>query len=100
MTDTKQLERQLSDEGNCILPNLLTGDQLRDARAALQRAVEAGHRAGTDLHTKGLDPNASNVRVYNLPEHDPVFVDLLRHPVALAMVTYLLGRHFIVSNFS
>jgi fumagillin biosynthesis dioxygenase len=100
VTDTKRLERQLSDEGICILPNLLTGDQLRDTRAALQRAVEAGRQAGIDSHTRGLDPNASNVRVYNLPEHDPVFVDLLQHPVALAMVTYLLGRHFIVSNFS
>jgi fumagillin biosynthesis dioxygenase len=100
MTDTKQFEKQLFEEGFCILPKLLSDVQLQDARTALQRAVEAGRQAGIDSHTKGLDPNASNVRVYNLPEHDPVFVDLLQHPVALEMVTGLLGRNFIVSNFS
>jgi ectoine hydroxylase-related dioxygenase (phytanoyl-CoA dioxygenase family) len=100
VSDNKQLQKQLSDEGFCILPNLLSDGRLEDARAALQRAIEAGRRAGVDSHTKGLDPNSANVRVYNLPEHDPLFVELLQHPTALEMVTFLLGQHFIVSNFS
>ena len=47
-----------------------------------------------------LDPNAANVRVFNLIDLDPLFGELIAHPVADAIVGGLLGEDYIVSNFT
>lgn len=100
MTDRTQAHQQLRDEGCCILRGVLSPQALHEARAALDGAVEGSRRRGIPTHTQMLDPNAANVRVYNLPEFSSVFVDLLRHPVALEMTASVLGPHFLVSNFT
>jgi ectoine hydroxylase-related dioxygenase (phytanoyl-CoA dioxygenase family) len=94
------MRQQLHDEGFCIIPDVLTPEELAQAREALDRAVEESRRRGIATYTDFMDPNASNVRVYNLPEFDPLFVELLRRPIALKAVTELLGQHFIVSSFT
>lgn len=47
-----------------------------------------------------LDPNAANVRVFDLLDIDPLFRDLIRHPLALDLVRALLGPEFLISNFT
>ncbi len=48
----------------------------------------------------GLDPNEHKVRVFHLLDLDPVFLGLIQHPAALAVVRTLLGPDFIISNFT
>lgn len=95
-----QLRDQLREEGFCVVPGALSPDPLARARQALDRAVERSREQGVPTHTATMDPNAANVRVYNLPEHDPVFVELLRAPRAQEAIGWLLGSHVLVSNFT
>jgi ectoine hydroxylase-related dioxygenase (phytanoyl-CoA dioxygenase family) len=71
-----------------------------DALARLWAASAASERRGIPRHIVGLDPNASNVRVFNLVDLDAVFAGLIAHPVAEAITADLLGPDFIVSNFT
>jgi hypothetical protein len=98
--DREQRLQQLRDEGFCIVRSLLPPGELQAARAALDGALEGMRRLGIPTHTETLDPNAANVRIYNLPEFSRVFVDLLRHPLALEMVESVLGPNVLVSNFT
>jgi ectoine hydroxylase-related dioxygenase (phytanoyl-CoA dioxygenase family) len=47
-----------------------------------------------------LDPNAANVRVFNLLDLHELFRELILHPVATALVRGLLGEHWAISNFT
>jgi ectoine hydroxylase-related dioxygenase (phytanoyl-CoA dioxygenase family) len=91
---------QLREEGWCVLPNLLSPVDLKRVNAALDRVVEEMRRRGASTHSALLDPNDSNIRVYNLPDWDSVFVELLRHPACMEIAREVLGEGFIVSNFS
>jgi ectoine hydroxylase-related dioxygenase (phytanoyl-CoA dioxygenase family) len=92
--------RQLRDEGFCVVPGALSPPELEQARAALDRAIDASREAGVPTHDTRLDPNASNIRVYNLPARDPFFVDLMREPSARTVVESVLGPHILLSNFT
>ncbi len=91
---------QVRDEGFCIIPNVLSAPELGRVQQALDRAIDQIRETGGNTHDARLDPNAANIRVYNLPEKDPVFISLLRNPIALACVEAVLGPNFIISNFS
>jgi len=93
------LERLRAD-GVAIVPDVLSPDEAADVLARLWAASEESTRRGIPPHIPGLDPNASNVRVFNLIDLDPVFADLITHPVADAVVRGLLGEDYIVSNFT
>lgn len=90
----ESVKEQLRDQGFCIVPNVLTGTALSDVQAALDRAAA---RSGPD---ERLDPNNRNIRVYNLPGHDPAFIELLREPTARSLVAEVLGPNVLVSNFT
>lgn len=92
--------RQLHDEGWCVVRDVIDRAMANQALARLHAAAEASERAGVATFMPVLDPNASNVRVFYLLEHDAIFRDLIRHPVALDLVRELLGRHFLISNFT
>ncbi|CAN7544005.1 phytanoyl-CoA dioxygenase family protein [Phenylobacterium sp. LjRoot219] len=94
------LRQQLKDEGFCVVPDVLSRDELMRARAGLDRAVELTRQAMGAAHDGRLDPNAANIRAYNLPAADPVFIDLLKHETALEAVEEVLGPHALVSNFT
>jgi ectoine hydroxylase-related dioxygenase (phytanoyl-CoA dioxygenase family) len=95
--DPESMRAQLREDGFCIVPSVLSADALARARAALDRAAEA---LGPAKHDNRIDPNDANIRVYNLPAVDPVFIELLRHPAATAAVEAVLGPHALVSNFT
>lgn len=96
----QEQHRQLREDGFCIVENVLVGDELTRAQAALDEAVERMRRQDKSTYDDRLDPNASSIRVYNLPEHDPVFMHLLHQPVALDAVQAVLGPNILVSNFT
>lgn len=91
---------RLATDGVAILPSLLTRHEAARALDRLWAASAESSRRGVPTHIRGLDPNESNVRVFNLVDLDPLFGELLAHPTIEAIVGGLLGRDHIVSNFS
>jgi hypothetical protein len=91
---------QLRADGVAIIPDVLGRDEAADVLDRLWSASAESTRRGIPAHIPGLDPNASNVRVFNLIDLDPVFGELIAHPLADAVVGGLLGPDYIVSNFT
>lgn len=101
--DREVVERALADlaaDGVAIVPGVLTAAEAALAMDALWGASAESQRRGVPAHIANLDPNASNVRVFNLIDLDPLFAQLIAHPTADAIVAGLLGRDYIVSNFT
>jgi len=91
---------RLQREGFAVIPGVLDRDRCEDVRARLWRAAEQSERRGAPTRNIGIDPNEHNVRVFNLLDLDPVFVELIQDPLAIDMVTSLLGPGFLISNFT
>jgi fumagillin biosynthesis dioxygenase len=94
------LLQDYEEHGFCIVEGALDSAELEQARAALDKAIAQSAAAGVPAHDTRLDPNASNIRVYNLPKHDPFFVELMRRAGAREIIEGVLGRDFLVSNFT
>jgi len=90
----------LTTDGVAIVPDVLSGPEAATALERLWAASAESERRGIPAHIENLDPNASNVRVFNLIDLDPLFAELVAHPVADAIVGGLLGRDYIISNFT
>lgn len=93
-----EAETSLREHGWCVVPDVLTADQVALGKDLLWKAAEAQAAAG--VSASHLDPNDRNVRVYNLPAVDRYFIDLLEHPAALALVRSVLDTPELVSNFT
>jgi ectoine hydroxylase-related dioxygenase (phytanoyl-CoA dioxygenase family) len=91
---------QLHEDGWCVIPGVLDPAAARQALDRLWAAADESRRRGIDTYMPVLDPNASNVRVFFLMELDAIFRDLIAHPTAVEMVRSLLGREFLISNFT
>jgi ectoine hydroxylase-related dioxygenase (phytanoyl-CoA dioxygenase family) len=92
--------RRLLDDGFCVVDGVLDAAAVREVRRRLVAAAEESRRRGVDTFMPVLDPNDRNVRVFNLLDLDPVFIELIRHPRAIALVRELLGDGFLISNFT
>lgn len=82
------------------MPNVLDSEATAQVRSRLLHAAKAYEDSGESTYMPQLDPNDSNVRVFNLLELDPIFRDLILHPLAVEFVAGLLGEHFMISNFT
>ena len=91
---------QLFSEGWAIVPDVLNQTRCEDVRRRLWAAAEESERRGARTRNIGIDPNEHNVRVFNLLDLDPVFVELIQHRLAVELVTALLGAGFLISNFT
>lgn len=98
--DLDQTKNHLKQHGWAIIPSVITDDLAEKALAGLWKAKEAADARGEPSHVPYLDPNASNVRVFNLMEGDTIFRDLVSHPVAVEMVKSVFGESFLISNLS
>jgi ectoine hydroxylase-related dioxygenase (phytanoyl-CoA dioxygenase family) len=98
--DVDAAKAQLQREGFAIIPGVLDASRCEDVRARLWRAAEESERRGAPTRNIGIDPNEHNVRVFNLLDLDPVFVELIQYPLAIDLVTSLLGPGFLISNFT
>jgi fumagillin biosynthesis dioxygenase len=98
--DATAAKAQLQREGFAIIPGVLSPEACADVRARLWRAAEESERRGAPTRNIGIDPNEHNVRVFNLLDLDPVFVQLIGDPLAIDLVRSLLGPGFLISNFT
>lgn len=98
--DIDEARAALARDGFCVIPNVIAGQELARAREALNATVETMRQRQISTHSETLDPNDANIRVYHLPAWDPVFIEMLRHPVAKAMTEAVIGPQAIVSNFT
>ena len=90
----------LERDGCAVIPQVLSADEAAYALDRLWAASEESQRRGVPAHLPQLDPNDRNVRVFDLVDLDPVFTDLLEHPVADGVAGSFLGEDHIVSNFT
>jgi fumagillin biosynthesis dioxygenase len=98
--DLQAVAETLEREGCAVVPGVLSATEVDHAVDRLWAASEESQRRGMPAHMPMLDPNASNVRVFDLVDLDPLFGALLEHPVADAIVSAFLGERYIVSNFT
>ena len=96
----EQHQSDLAEKGFCLIEGVLDEAMILDVRARLVAAAAESELRGIPTYIEGLDPNPSNVRVFNLLDLDPVFLELIQHPVALSIARYLLTNDFIISNFT
>ena len=88
------------EEGWCVLADVLSPDACAHTLERLWAAAALRESQGISSHVAGLDPNASNVRVFNLLDMDQLFRDLIRHPTAVDLVREACGAHWSISNFT
>ncbi len=91
---------QLLQDGWCVIADVLAPDETTHVLQRLWAAAEEYAHRGRDTYIPYLDPNAANVRVFELLDIDPVFRDLITRPVALDLVRQLLGDDILISNFT
>lgn len=91
---------QLHEDGWCVLADVLDPGETAHVLERLWAAADEYARRGHATYMQGLDPNAANVRVFDLLDIDPVFRDLIRRPVAMDLVRGLLGPDSMISNFT
>ena len=102
-SDPSTIDHALDDlhrDGVTVIADVLTSTEAANALDALWGASDESQRRGVPAHIANLDPNASNVRVFNLIDLDPLFAQLIAHPTADAVLSALLGHDYIVSNFT
>ena len=89
--EVTRLVEQFDTEGFCVIPELLDEAQLERQRQALAPWVDAGPMGrnvfeGTRTH-----------RIYAMLAKDPVFAELVAHPVSLAWAEHFLGQSCLLS---
>lgn len=99
-SQNNDVHREIEDNGFCILPSVLSEEELKKVRSAFDAAVRETVAHGSGGFNPILDPNNKNIRVDHLPNFDPIFVWLLRHPKILPLVRSLIGPDAYVSNFT
>lgn len=90
----------LAREGLAVLTGVLDPERTREVRRLLEEAATASEADGVPTRGYAFDTDTRNRRVFHLFNLDPVFVDLIQHPEALALVRQTLGEAFLISNFS
>lgn len=92
--------QRVERDGFAVIPGVLDRAEAALILERLWAAADECERRGLPTYAEGLDPNANNVRVWNLIDLDGVFAELIAHPVADALVTAVLGADYIISNFT
>lgn len=98
--DVSPYWQDLTENGFAVVPEVLASTEASDVTETLWHAAEESRRRGDATHVPVLDPNDKNVRVFDLIALDPLFGELIQHPVADAFAKKLLGDDYIVSNFT
>jgi fumagillin biosynthesis dioxygenase len=98
--DAPEVARALDEDGYCIVPDVLSGELAATLGRRLREVAADLARSGVATHTPLIDPTPANVRVYDLPEHDPAFLHLLTDDAVCKLVDACLGPDWIVSNFT
>lgn len=100
---TTSLEDAVSDvreHGVAILTGALDRERTADVRSRLLRAADRSDALGLPTRNYEFDPDGNNVRVFMLFNLDPIFAELIVHPLARRFVHEAIGDAFSISNFS
>lgn len=100
VTDATKAVTDLAENGFAVIPGALDDAGARELDERLWTARDTLDANGVSTYVPQLDPNSSNIRLFNLVALDPYFGELLGHPVADAIVGRYLGDDYIVSNIS
>lgn len=90
----------LLHQGWAVLNGVLDQAACTTTLDRLWAAAATYEAQGNSTFMPVLDPNAANVRVFDLLALDECFRDLILQPDAVTLVEALLGPHFRVSNFT
>lgn len=96
-----QAAKDIETAGFCIIPDVLPAERLARVREALYRAASEDRVRGWEQKFR-LDyaHDETNQRVWNLLSRDPVFADLVEHPLALGLVKSTIGWPALLGNIS
>ena len=99
-SDIETVKADLDRAGYAILTNVLTQDQVREARQVLVDEI-AREEAIDENRVRRFftDPDDLNRRLSRLPNRHHYFRDFLEHPVALEMTKYLLGPTLLNESY-
>lgn len=92
-------DRDLDEVGVAVVTGVLDAAATADVRARLLDAADRSDAVGIPTRGYAFDFDAKNRRVFMLFAWDPVFVELIQHPLALRYVRRTIGE-FLISNFS
>ncbi len=82
--------QQFQDEGYVIFENVLTSEELETQRAALKPWIDA------DIRGRNNFEGSQSNRIYAMLDKDPVFGDLISHPLQLAFAERELGASVLL----
>jgi ectoine hydroxylase-related dioxygenase (phytanoyl-CoA dioxygenase family) len=97
---TLEAKRIVDRDGICVIENVLDSVALARVRKALHDAIARDQAGGVPVRGFPFDPDSRNVRIFDLVGKDPVFIELVEHPIAIEMVRHMIGEPFSLSNFS
>ena len=89
----------LDEHGFCVVPGVLTAQEVINIRKRLLAAADESNRRGVPTHIPSLDPNEANIRVFNLLDLDPIFLELMQRDEAVgneALTVVRVVRAFAV----
>lgn len=90
----------LDTHGACIITGALEPALLADLRTAIDHAALTDRKYGlAQDYGYGKDDHV-NQRIWNLPSHDPVFCELAELPLAVDVVTRIIGWPASLSSMS
>ena len=92
-------DRDLDEIGVAVVTGVLDAAATADVRARLLDAADRSDAVGIPTRGYAFDFDEKNRRVFMLFAWDPVFVELIQHPLALRYVRRTIGD-FLISNFS
>ena len=98
--NVEEAEPLIERDGLCIMESVLDAAALERVRNALKAGVARDEANSVQLRGFPFDPDSRNLRVFDLIGKDRVFVELAEHPIAVELVTHLIGAPFLLSNFS
>lgn len=98
--DCNAIERELDDNGFSIAEGILSVEDTAWLKGRLWEIAAELKAGGIETHTGIIDPTPENVRIYDLPDHDPAFLDLLTSQEIVAVVQQALDGEFLASNFT
>ena len=78
----------MDEVGYCVVPEVLTAEQIESCRAALDRVFAEDEAAGNALR---YGPDLTNQRVWALTNRAEEFIPLAMHPLVLKLVRRQLG---------
>lgn len=99
-SNAEEAKAQLGAHGITVIEGVLGKDELARVREAVRAGVESDGTKGVQLHGFPFDPDMRNTRLFDLVNKDKVFRQLVEHPLAIELVQHVIGRDFLLSNFS